>query len=139
MLNSQVAKQIVVPQALAKQLDDERLREQGSLDAEPSGSGLPDQQSLQSEDGVKLTLLVAPAECYSHRTCPEPITRSGEEPPPENVNRLKVLTHPGKPPTATFNTCHAWNGHAVNVNCTATCWYKLAAIHTATMGMLLLS
>lgn len=84
-------------QALAKQLADARLREQASAGAEPSGDMLPDQASLHSgEDGVKPTLLVAPAECYSHRTCPEPITRDGQEPPPENVNRLKVLTHPGK-------------------------------------------
>ena len=83
-------------QAVAKQLDDAHLREQGTLNAEPSGSGLPDQQSLYGDNGVKQTLLVAPAECYSHKTCPEPITRAGQEPPPENVNRLKVLTHPGK-------------------------------------------
>ena len=87
----------IVLQALAKQLADARLREQGSLDAEPSHSGLPDQQSLHGEDGMKPTLLVAPADCYSHKTCPEPITRGGQEPPPENVHRLKVLTHPGKP------------------------------------------
>ena len=84
-------------QALAKQLADARLRDEGTLNAEPSGSGLPDQPSLRGEDGVKPTLLVAPAECYSHKTCPEPITRGGQEPPPENVNRLKVLTHPGMP------------------------------------------
>ena len=41
------------------------------------------------------TLIVAPEDCYKHRTCPEPITRAGPEVPPENVNRLKVLTHPG--------------------------------------------
>lgn len=84
-------------QALAKQLADERLRQLASSDAEPSGDILPDQASLHpGVEGVKPTLLVAPAECYSHRTCPEPITRDGQEPPPENVNRLKVLTHPGK-------------------------------------------
>ena len=41
------------------------------------------------------TLVVAPSECHCHRTCPEPITRSGSEVPSENVNRLKVLTDPG--------------------------------------------
>ena len=91
-------------QALAKQLADACLREQGTLDAEPSESGLPDQQSLLGEDGVKPTLLVAPGECYSHKTCPEPITRGGQEPPPENVNRLTVLTHPGKPVFQRFVT-----------------------------------
>ncbi|KAL3144011.1 hypothetical protein ABBQ32_003818 [Trebouxia sp. C0010 RCD-2024] len=82
-------------QALAKQLADARSRAQAISGAEPSGDMVPDQASLHSgEDGMKPTLLVAPAECYSHRTCPEPITRDGQEPPPENVNRLKVLTHP---------------------------------------------
>ena len=41
------------------------------------------------------TLIIAPAECYSHHTCPEPIVRGGPDIPPENVNRLKVLTDPG--------------------------------------------
>jgi len=44
---------------------------------------------------VKPTLIVAPADCFSHRTCPEPIVRDGPDIPPENVNRLKVLTDPG--------------------------------------------
>lgn len=108
-------------QALAKQLDDERLREQGSSDAEPSGIGVPDQSSLPGEDGVKPTLLVAPDECYSHRTCPEPITRSGEEPPPENVNRLKVLTHPGKPPLQQISTHDMLGCFERPLKCTATC------------------
>ncbi|KAL0048951.1 hypothetical protein WJX82_003017 [Trebouxia sp. C0006] len=43
---------------------------------------------------VKPTLIVAPADCFSHRTCPEPIVRDGPDIPPENVNRLKVLTDP---------------------------------------------
>lgn len=41
------------------------------------------------------TLVVAPEECLQHRTAPEPLVRSGRDPPPENVNRLHVLTHPG--------------------------------------------
>ena len=37
-------------------------------------------------------LVLAPDECLAHRTAPEPITRAGAEPPPENVGRLTVLT-----------------------------------------------
>ncbi|EFJ43924.1 hypothetical protein VOLCADRAFT_118904 [Volvox carteri f. nagariensis] len=44
--------------------------------------------------GCRRTLLLAPAECLLHRTAPEPIERSDAEPPPENVNRLHVLTQP---------------------------------------------
>ncbi|MEW5318555.1 MAG: hypothetical protein WDW38_009769 [Sanguina aurantia] len=39
--------------------------------------------------------IIAPPECLLHRTAPEPITRSGEAPPPENINRLHVLTKEG--------------------------------------------
>ena len=83
-------------QALAKQLADAQVRQQGWLDAEQSGPALPIQSTIDGEANVKATVIVAPAECHSHRTCPEPITRDGPEPPPENVNRLKVLTNPGK-------------------------------------------
>ena len=41
------------------------------------------------------TLLVAPPHCLRHLTCPEPIVRGGQDPPPENVNRLRVLTTQG--------------------------------------------
>ncbi|GAB4814038.1 hypothetical protein N2152v2_001084 [Parachlorella kessleri] len=41
------------------------------------------------------TLLVAPPQCLRHLTCPEPVVRGGQDPPPENVNRLRVLTTPG--------------------------------------------
>ncbi|GFR42160.1 hypothetical protein Agub_g3012, partial [Astrephomene gubernaculifera] len=40
------------------------------------------------------TLLLAPDDCHLHCTAPEPLVRSGPEPPPENVNRLHVLTRP---------------------------------------------
>lgn len=40
-------------------------------------------------------LLIAPEECELHRTAPEPMIRGVAEPPPENVNRLRVLTPPG--------------------------------------------
>jgi hypothetical protein len=42
------------------------------------------------------TLLVAPPECLFHFTCPAPITReTSDSAPPENVERLSVLTKPG--------------------------------------------
>ena len=49
-----------------------------------------------SQEPAKPTLIVAPMECHNHRTCPEPITRHGAEPPSENVKRLTVLTDLGK-------------------------------------------
>lgn len=75
------------------------------------------------------TLLIAPYECLLHRTAPEPITRDGPDPPPENVNRLHVLTRPatgvlrasefsglaweerGVPPVAMADLlrCHEWS------------------------------
>lgn len=57
--------------------------------------GAPRENSLAGLLSVKPTLIVAPAECFGHRTCPEPIVRDGPDIPPENVNRLKVLTDPG--------------------------------------------
>eukprot|EP00775_Hariotina_reticulata_P004555 gene4555-4807_t len=41
------------------------------------------------------TLIVAPPECGLHRTCPDPLPR-GCPPPPENVERLRVLVTPGR-------------------------------------------
>lgn len=38
------------------------------------------------------TLIVAPPECLRHYTAPYPHSRDDDPPPPENVNRLKVLT-----------------------------------------------
>ena len=43
------------------------------------------------------TLLVAPDECHLHNTCPFPIVRGSRPPPPENINRLHVLTDSGMP------------------------------------------
>lgn len=39
------------------------------------------------------TLIMAPPECLDHHTAPWPILRGGPDPPPENVNRLTVLTN----------------------------------------------
>jgi len=39
----------------------------------------------------KPTLLVHHPLCLEHHTCPAPITRSSDDPPPENVVRLQVL------------------------------------------------
>lgn len=41
------------------------------------------------------TLVIAPHVCLQHRTCPEPTAR-GIDRPPENPDRLKVLTDPGE-------------------------------------------
>jgi acetoin utilization deacetylase AcuC-like enzyme len=42
-------------------------------------------------DPASATLVIAPDLCATHhRTAPEPLARSGPEPPPENVRRLKV-------------------------------------------------
>mmetsp|Transcript_500 Transcript_500/g.1334 ORF Transcript_500/g.1334 Transcript_500/m.1334 type:complete len:917 (-) Transcript_500:2486-5236(-) len=41
------------------------------------------------------TMCIAPDECLQHLTAPDPIIRGGSSPPPENVDRLKVLTTPG--------------------------------------------
>jgi acetoin utilization deacetylase AcuC-like enzyme/ankyrin repeat protein len=42
----------------------------------------------------KKTLIVAPPECLEHYTAPWPMSRDDDAPPPENVNRLHVLTNP---------------------------------------------
>lgn len=41
------------------------------------------------------TLIVAPPECELHLTCPDQLPR-GSMPPPENVERLRVLVTPGR-------------------------------------------
>ncbi|KAF6259471.1 Arginase/deacetylase [Scenedesmus sp. NREL 46B-D3] len=41
------------------------------------------------------TLIVAPPECELHRTCPDPLPR-GCHPPPENVDRIRVLSQEGR-------------------------------------------
>jgi hypothetical protein len=41
------------------------------------------------------TLIVAPPQCERHLTCPDPLPR-GICPPPENVERLRVLVEPGR-------------------------------------------
>jgi hypothetical protein len=41
------------------------------------------------------TLIVAPPECELHRTCPDPLPH-GCHPPPENVDRIRVLAQEGR-------------------------------------------
>lgn len=43
--------------------------------------------------GPKPTIVYHHPLCAEHHTCPAPITRSSEDPPPENVVRLQVPTH----------------------------------------------
>lgn len=45
--------------------------------------------------GRRPTLIVAPPQCEKHLTCPDPLPR-GVCPPPENVERLRVLVEPGQ-------------------------------------------
>ena len=42
------------------------------------------------------TLLVAPPACLEHRTYAEPYVRGDSDVPPENVERLRILTQPGR-------------------------------------------
>ena len=73
----------------------EALRDAQSMQAAMSAA-LETSKHPDRRPAVKPTLIVAPADCYKHRTCPEPITRAGPDMPPENVHRLKVLTDPGE-------------------------------------------
>ena len=58
------------------------------------------------------TLIIAPDACAAHRTAPNPITRAGPDPPPENVHRLTVISHPSlgllRCPTDLFGSRLAW-------------------------------
>lgn len=56
---------------------------------------LKDFSMLRELHGSKQTIVVAPPECHQHITGPVPVLRGGQEPPPENVNRLHVLTDSG--------------------------------------------
>ncbi|KAL0037126.1 hypothetical protein WJX79_001631 [Trebouxia sp. C0005] len=76
-------------EALAKVLTPVNMKTVAPLADRTAG-----ENSLAGLVNVKPTLVVAPAECFGHRTCPEPIVRDGPDIPPENVNRLKVLTDP---------------------------------------------
>lgn len=52
------------------------------------------------------TLVLAPDECLLHLTAPEPMQRGAPSPPPENVERLRVLTHPGG--LGGLDRCRVW-------------------------------
>jgi len=62
------------------------------------------------------TLVIAPHACTLHRTAPEPITRDGPEPPPENVRRLAVIAHRShgllRSPTGLLAARLAWREEA---------------------------
>ncbi|KAG1676387.1 hypothetical protein FOA52_001182 [Chlamydomonas sp. UWO 241] len=64
-----------------------------------SADGPPPPGSLGAGAGAHTptthTVLLAPDECLAHHTAPSPIERGSAPPPPENVDRLKVLTTPG--------------------------------------------
>ena len=74
------------------------------------------------------TMLLAPPECHQHITGPVPVVRGGREPPPENVDRLNVLTDPGRilhttclcytcsaSRTPYCNLCHSWQSSNTHV------------------------
>ena len=61
-----------------------------------SAAPAPAQQPPPAPGAAAKTLLVAPPECLEHYTCPQPATRAGPEPPPENTERLRVLVEPGR-------------------------------------------
>ena len=63
---------------------------QGTLPISP----LPGSTPNRGHHKPQHTLILAPTECLSHHTAPWPIVR-GDSPPPENVNRITVLTEPG--------------------------------------------
>ena len=46
--------------------------------------------------GSRQTIVIAPQECHQHITAPLLMVRGGQEPPPEQINRLHVLTDSGK-------------------------------------------
>lgn len=56
---------------------------------------LPAAEKEHLADKHPATLIVAPHACFQHHTCPEPLTRATRDCPPENSQRLTVLTHPG--------------------------------------------
>eukprot|EP00887_Chlorella_sp_A99_P002366 scaffold10.g2366.t1 len=59
-------------------------------------AALAEQETAAAE--APRTLLLAPPECLNHHTCP-PIVRGGPDHPPENVDRLMVLTKPQASPS----------------------------------------
>lgn len=71
-------------------------RGHAALAAMMGGAPAAAAEQQQAEAGEAHTLVLAPPQCLAHFTCPEPIVRGGPDPPPENVNRLKVLTTPGE-------------------------------------------
>ncbi|KAI8112161.1 hypothetical protein M9434_003485 [Picochlorum sp. BPE23] len=67
--------------------------------------------SLSIPRWERKTLIVAPPECLNHHTAPWPITREASAPPPENVERLTVLTSPeiGTLKTSAFRHNLVWD------------------------------
>ncbi|GBG00204.1 hypothetical protein Rsub_12985 [Raphidocelis subcapitata] len=58
------------------------------------------------------TLLLAPEQCLEHYTSRQPVTRAGPEPPPENLERLRVLLdrEKGSLRAAEFEGRVVWGG-----------------------------
>ena len=87
-------RQGLTPAALAAKRGHAHVQAAALLSDHPSPS--PNKHSPPpSHHRPKHTLIIAPPECLSHHTAPWPIARTEDAPPPENVNRLVVLTRPG--------------------------------------------
>lgn len=61
-----------------------------------------DFDGMAEQKESKQTTILAPPDCHKHITGPFPVVRGGKEPPPENVNRLHVLTDSGEASRSTF-------------------------------------
>lgn len=51
---------------------------------------------LLTQMGTASCMVLAPEECFAHRTAPEPWSRDDADLVPENIHRLRVLTVPGE-------------------------------------------
>ena len=77
----------------------------------------PAGEVLAQDEALGSTLLVTHADCLQHHTAPFPIQRHGEDPPPENVWRLKTLVDSkfGVLRRAAFKSC-SWLTDAAAAN-----------------------
>jgi len=78
---------------------------------------VPAAELLAVDSSLPSTLLVTHADCLQHHTAPFPIQRHGEDPPPENVWRLKTLVDSkfGVLRRAAFKSC-SWLTDAAAAN-----------------------
>ena len=86
--------------AVAAAMEGRAAEQPGATCPCPSRAPSPSSSRLRllagAADESARTVIVAPPACLDHRTCAEPITRSSNDVPPENSNRLRVLTTEGR-------------------------------------------